>query len=142
MKESYFRRNGVPASDHTKMTLYISRHGDLLSVMGILQDPVYLTEPYVLSRIFKLMPTDIALRAVSNPCVPADEVSELRNHHIPQNLPGQNPDLDGMLKQFNVPTAAALGGRRRCIGVSKDAHQGRLRAVEDLLHIILLRMAR
>jgi hypothetical protein len=110
VKEAYLRRNGVPASDRFTMTLYISRHGDLLSMMGIMQDPAYLTEPYVLSRIFKLMPTDIGLRTTTVPCIPSDELPELKNHYIPQNLPGRNPDLNDMLKKYNIPTAAALGG--------------------------------
>jgi hypothetical protein len=109
VKEAYFKRNGVPASDKTTMTWYLARHGDLLSFSEIIQDPVYLTEPLALSKIFKEEPT-LKVATTTTPCVPADELPELQNHHIPQYMPGHNPNLDGMLQRYNIPTAAALGG--------------------------------
>jgi len=110
VKEAYMKRNGVPASDRLTMTFYLTRHGDMLSMMGIIRDPVYLTEPYALSRIFKAMPTYTGIHTTTTPCVPADELPYLANHVIPQYLPGQNPNVNGMLKRYNVPIAAALGG--------------------------------
>jgi hypothetical protein len=109
VKESYFRRNGVPASDKTTMTWYLSRHNDMLSLSAIIEDPVYLTEPYAVSKIFKEEPT-LLIGTTTVPCVPADELPELNNHSIPQYEPGQNPNLNGMLELYGVPTAAALGG--------------------------------
>jgi hypothetical protein len=109
IKEAYFRRNGVPSSDRTTITWFLSRHGDLLSFSEIMQDPVYLTEPLALSKIFKEVPT-LLLSTTTTPCVPADELPELQSHEIPQYLPGRNPNLNGMLERYNVPTAAALGG--------------------------------
>jgi len=109
IKESFFRRNGVPASDQVHVTWFLARHDDLLSFSEIVTDPVYLTEPYVVSKIFKAAPA-LHISVVSPPCVPASEVPELANHKIPQRQPGKNPDLDDMLDRYGIPTVAALGG--------------------------------
>jgi hypothetical protein len=109
VKEAYFKRNGVPASDETTMTWFLARHGDLLSFSEIIQDPAYLTEPFALSKIFKEEPT-LNQSTTTTPCVPADELPELQNHRIPQYMPDHNPELNGMLQRYNIPTAAALGG--------------------------------
>ena len=37
------------SSDQATFTMRFNRHGDLLTVTGILEDPVYLAEPYVLT---------------------------------------------------------------------------------------------
>jgi hypothetical protein len=109
VKESFLRRNGVPLSDQAQVTWFLARHGDLLSFSEIVTDPVYLSEPYALSKIFKEMPT-MQMSIASPPCVPVDELPELSNHKIPQNEPGENPNLNDMRERYGVPTAAALGG--------------------------------
>ena len=55
IKQGYFRRSGVPASDRTTVVEHWMRHGDLLSQVTIATDPVYLTEPYIRSQEFVLM---------------------------------------------------------------------------------------
>ena len=35
------------------MTYTLTRHDDILTVTGILEDPVYLAEPFVLTEIFQ-----------------------------------------------------------------------------------------
>ncbi len=42
------------SSDRATITMRFNRHGDILTVTGILEDPVYLAEPYVLTEIFRL----------------------------------------------------------------------------------------
>ena len=47
MKYGVIQRNGVPASTRATMTEHFIRHGDRLTLMTIVDDPVYLEEPFV-----------------------------------------------------------------------------------------------
>src|SRR5881392_4175372 len=42
LKESYIRRNGPSMSDRAKVTEWLSRHGDYLTVTTYIDDPIYL----------------------------------------------------------------------------------------------------
>ena len=57
MRAGYLRKNGIPYSDTARLTEYFSRMtaggNDYLVVMAIVDDPVYLTEPFVTSSHFK-----------------------------------------------------------------------------------------
>ena len=46
LKEGYLRRNGLPRSDKATLTEHWIRNGDFLTVLEIIRDPVYLTEPF------------------------------------------------------------------------------------------------
>jgi hypothetical protein len=57
MRPGYFRKNGVPYSDKMVLTEYYDRHSEKgdewFTVMAIAEDPVYLSEPFVVSTSFK-----------------------------------------------------------------------------------------
>jgi hypothetical protein len=111
VKEGYLRRNGVPTSDQTTFTLYISRHGDTLTITAIIEDPVYLTEPHILNRSWQLDPTAANLTNVPAPCVPANELPGLKDEQsVPHYLPGKNPFINDFPKIYNIPLDAVLGG--------------------------------
>jgi hypothetical protein len=62
-REGYLRANGVPYSERATITEYFNRlpptHGeDLLLVTTVVEDPVYLTQPFYTSSHFKLEPDD------------------------------------------------------------------------------------
>ena len=51
VKTMWIRRGvGLPGSDQSTFTIHITPHDDLLTLMVIQEDPVYLTEPYVLEQ--------------------------------------------------------------------------------------------
>src|SRR3989442_5393679 len=54
LKEGYIRRNGMPRSDKATVTEHWVRHGDFLTVMTIISDPAYLTEPFVRTTDYQL----------------------------------------------------------------------------------------
>jgi hypothetical protein len=56
LKTSWLRRNGVPRSDRATVVERFTRHGNYLSVVTTVYDPVYLSEPYVRSREMALNP--------------------------------------------------------------------------------------
>jgi hypothetical protein len=107
MKAGFIRRNGTPLSDQAAMTLRLFRHGDLLTVTARYDDPLYLTEPLYLTRIFQLSSVP-PMRTTGQPCIQGDE--GVPEGAVPHYLPGKNPFLDEMTKQYNIPAEAALGG--------------------------------
>jgi hypothetical protein len=110
-KEGYIRRNGVPSSDRVTTTEYITRHGDTLTITAVIEDPVFLTEPFVLSRSWQLDPIANQTPPVPAPCVPEAEVAELQGaSDVPHYLPAENPFVEDVTKMYNIPVDAVLGG--------------------------------
>ncbi len=111
IKAGYLRRNGTPLSDRATLTEHIIRHGDTLTIIGITEDPVYLTEPFVLSRSWRLNP-DIQIPPTLAGCTPVVEVPRLSggDQTVPHFLPERNPFTDEVTKRYNIPVEAVLGG--------------------------------
>jgi hypothetical protein len=109
MKTSALRRsNGVPKSDRATATVHLTRHDDLLTVVTIEEDPVYLTEPLVISRTWQLDPRGDLERWTE--CVAVTEIPRLEGSGIvPHDLPGENPNLTFMAQTYHVPQDAAMG---------------------------------
>ena len=106
MKAGSIRRNGAPSSDEATMTTHFIRHGDLLTVLEIIEDPIYLTEPELLSKNFQLDNTSMS--PVGPPCVAGYEgVGEGK---VPHYLPGTNQSIDELTKFYGIPREATLGG--------------------------------
>jgi len=109
-KEGYLRRNGVPTSDQATFTMHITRHGDVLTLTEIIEDPVYLTEPFIVSRSSVLDP-NANLTRVPAPCVPEAELADQKGEGIvPHYLPGKNPFVNDMTNMYNIPVEAVMGG--------------------------------
>jgi hypothetical protein len=98
------------SSDRATFTMRFNRHGDLLTVTGILEDPVYLAEPYVLTEIFRLTsnPNNFPLTA----CEPIEELPRLHENpaFVPHYRPGKHPAMNEMTDRYNIPLEAVLGG--------------------------------
>lgn len=107
VKAGISRRNGAPSSDQTTMTARFFVHGDLLTVTGRIDDPVYLTEPFYLTRTFQRMAMP-AMRSVGQPCIQGNE--GVAEGVVPHYLPGKNPFLNEMTELYNIPAEAVLGG--------------------------------
>jgi hypothetical protein len=110
MKRGILRRNGAPLSDRATMTLHLVRHADILTIMGIIEDPIYLEEKLVLTGSYRLNPRGNA--PATNPtCFPFTELPVLDEvGTVPHFLPGTNPDAATYAKQYNLPLEAAYGG--------------------------------
>jgi hypothetical protein len=110
IKAGYIRRNGTPSSDQATMTQHFMRHGDLLTIMSRLDDPVYLTEPYVVSRSWQLDPRGNTA-ATSAACEPISEVPRFDVPGVvPHFLPGKNPFVDEVSKIYHIPVETVMGG--------------------------------
>lgn len=106
MKAGFLRKNGPPSSDLTTMDWRFFRHGDLLTVLIVVEDPIYLAEPYVLSKTYQLDATP--LLAVGPPCVTAYEGQE-PGASVPHFLPEKNAFVDELTTLFHIPREAVLG---------------------------------
>ncbi|MBI4263932.1 MAG: hypothetical protein HY657_06135 [Acidobacteria bacterium] len=109
MKASPLRRNGVPTSDLATMTEFIVRHGDVLTLTAVIEDPAYLAEPHILSRSYQFDP-EVNIQVYPNPCNPGIEAPGLVPGSVPHFLPGENPFVGEMSKRYGLPVEATLGG--------------------------------
>jgi glyoxylase-like metal-dependent hydrolase (beta-lactamase superfamily II) len=107
IKKEFYRRSGIPSSDLTTVVEHYIRHGNLLSHVMIITDPVYLSEPYVNSQEFALME-----RGNQNWLYNCEYVMEvpMDQTKVPHYLPGKNPFVEDFAKQFGLPLAALWGG--------------------------------
>jgi hypothetical protein len=105
MKAGFLRKTGAPNSDEATFTLRFYRHGDTLTVLAIIEDPIYLAEPWILSKAFQL--STAPEPPTGPPCVTTDE-STARDT-APHYLPEKNPFVDEMTVKYGVPRDAALG---------------------------------
>ena len=107
IKAGGIRRNGAPNSDQETLTTHYIRHGDLLTVVAMVEDPIYLTETEVVSKNFQL-DTANAIAPVGPPCVAGFEGTSSAS--VPHYLPGENPSIDELMTVYHIPREAALGG--------------------------------
>jgi hypothetical protein len=106
LKEDYYRRNGVPASDEARLITYWLRRGDILTWITIAYDPVYLTEPLIRSTEYRLA---LAQHIPPYPCTVVEEIDRPEGV-VPSYLPGKNPFLGEFGKKYDIPIEATMGG--------------------------------
>ncbi len=106
LKEGYIRRNGVPRSDRATLVEHWIRHGDFMTLVSIITDPVYLTEPFVRTTNWVLSPQQ---SIDPYPCEVAEEI-ERPEGSVPHHLPGANKFLTEFPKRFGLPERATRGG--------------------------------
>lgn len=110
VKAGYLRRNGVPTSDQVTLTEFFMRRDDTLTITALINDPIYLTEPMAISRVWVFDPA-LQFSGIPEPCTPAAEIARLDGTGtVPNILPGENPFLDEMTKLYGIPSDATLGG--------------------------------
>jgi hypothetical protein len=110
IKAGYVRRNGSPSSDQATMIQHIMRHGDLLTIMSRIEDPAFLSEPYVVSRTWVLDPR-ANIAATSAACEPIAEVPRFDVQGVvPHYLPGKNPFVNEVSQMYHLPLEAVMGG--------------------------------
>jgi glyoxylase-like metal-dependent hydrolase (beta-lactamase superfamily II) len=110
LKDGYLRRGGPQTSDMLTMTEFISRHDDLLSIVQVVDDPIYLDEPYVLSITYTYDPT--AGPATENCSGSSFAENGGRDRHwVPHFLPGQNSGIGEFLQTETwIPFEPVRGG--------------------------------
>jgi hypothetical protein len=108
IKQGWLRRNGLPESDQTSLVEHFIRHGQYLTHVTIITDPVYLTEPLIRTENFAK-----AARDPGNwlwPCEYVEEIAGRPKGEVPNYLPGANPFLHEFSARWGIPYAATRGG--------------------------------
>jgi hypothetical protein len=106
LKEGWLRRNGVPRSEKATLVEYFIRHGNYLTLVTVVKDPVYLTEPFVRTSNWV---ADPGFQLSPFSCIPTVEIERARDE-IPHHLPGANPYLTEFAAEHGLPVEAARGG--------------------------------
>ena len=102
------RSNGMPKSDLATTMVYLTRHEDLLTIVTIDEDPVYLAEPLFISRTYQLDTRGNI--GFWEECNAVTEIPRLEGSGIvPSFLPGENPNRNFMANTYHVPQDAAMG---------------------------------
>src|SRR5678815_6064041 len=60
LKEAYLTRTGVPKSERATVTTRVHRYGNLLTIIFIINDPTYLTAPYIRASSWIFDPTPVS----------------------------------------------------------------------------------
>jgi hypothetical protein len=106
LKEGYLRRNGLPRSDRATLTEHWIRNGDFLTVVTIVNDPVYLTEPFIRSTDYEL---NVNQEIPPYPCGVVQEIDRAKGQ-VPHYLPGTNPYMTEFAVRHSLPLEATRGG--------------------------------
>ncbi|MBI2149450.1 MAG: hypothetical protein HYU27_02440 [Acidobacteria bacterium] len=106
LKAGWIRRNGIPRSDRATLTEHWIRHGDNLTLVSIISDPAYLSEPFIRTTNWVLDPRQ---NIAPYPCEAVVEVDRPKGT-VPHHLPGENTFLAEFAAKHNLPAIAARGG--------------------------------
>jgi hypothetical protein len=107
MKPDMIQRNGVPYSFEAKMTEHFIRHGDYLTLVTMIEDPIYLEEPLVRTTQWARS-SDIT----PNQGFILEAVDEIANHpqgYVPHDPLGAKQDAFAI--KYGLPFEATQGGK-------------------------------
>jgi cyclase len=108
IKQDWTRRNGIPQSDLATLVEHFIRHGDVLTHVTIVTDPVYLAEPLIKSQDFVLQPSYQG--SWLYPCDPVQEIAGRKKGAVPMFQPGENVQAKEFQTRHGISEAAAMGG--------------------------------
>ena len=109
MKNGALRRgNGAPESDQATLTEFFTRHGDHLTNVTVVSDPVYLTEPMVRSSDFARQPVDPGAWLYA--CDDGEQILDRPDDAVPHYLFGKQPFVNEFSTRYKIPLAAGLLG--------------------------------
>jgi hypothetical protein len=117
LKANYHRRNGVPSSDQRTVTEHWMKHGEFLTVVTVVDDPAFLTEPLVRSENWYLDPGQQLPQFY---CEHVTEVPPLSEDTVPNYLPGENPYLTELAEWYGLPFEATRGGAEKMYPEYRD----------------------
>ncbi len=109
LKRAWIKRNGMVQSDETTVVEHYIRHGDRITFVSVLTDPVYLDQPFI--RSAEMLRSNRDPDAWLYACDDGEQVIGRPDDKIPFWAWGQHPYLREFSNNFKVPLMAAL--RRR-----------------------------
>jgi len=108
LKRNWIRTNGVAFSSEATLVEHFLRHGDRITYVTVLTDPVYLSEPMIWETDMRRLPRqpDAWLYA----CDDGEQVIGRSVDQVPNYPFGKNPYLREYIDKVGVPLLGALGG--------------------------------
>jgi hypothetical protein len=106
LKAGWIRRNGIPRSDRATLVEHWIRHSDNLTLVSIIHDPFYLTEPFIRTTNWVLDPRQ---QIAPYPCESVVEIDRPKGT-VPHHLPGMNKFLTEFPTRYSLPEFAVRGG--------------------------------
>jgi hypothetical protein len=116
LKAGWIRRNGLPLTDRATLDEHFFRHGNILTHVMVVSDPVYLTEPMVKTNEFEFMKN---AEMIPYPCRAATEIPRPKGS-VPSHLPGQDPFQHEYAITHHIPIEAADGGAATALPEYQD----------------------
>jgi cyclase len=108
MKQGWLRRNGTPQSDQATMVDYFVRHGDHLTNVTVVTDPVFLSEPEVRSNDYFRQVADH--RGWLYACDDGEQILDRPADRVPHYLFGQQPFGNEFEKVYKLPLISGKSG--------------------------------
>lgn len=106
LKTSYLRRNGVPRSDQAEHQEHYIVHDEHLTIIAVINDPLYLEEPFIRTTNYRIDPR---FSMDPYPCDPAVEIERAWGF-VPHYLPGTNPFYGEYAERYGIDVNDSLGG--------------------------------
>jgi hypothetical protein len=106
LKLGFIKRNGLQRSESAKVREYFTRTDNVLTWTVIIDDPVYLSEPFIRNRDFWLDP---GMQITMYPCSTDVEIPRPEGE-VPFYLEGTNDQLPTFAKAHNLPLEVVMAG--------------------------------
>ena len=108
LQRGWVRANGVAQSDEATVTEHYIRHEDIITIFGVTNDPVFLSEPFTKTSIMLRQPKDPDGWLYA--CDDSEQILGRKNDYVPSHFFGQNPSVQEYANKNKVPLLGALGG--------------------------------
>jgi len=131
LKDGFLRRGGPQTSDMLTMSEYLTRHDDILSIVQVTDDPVYMDEPFVQSQTYLDHPVSRVNMEICNAGTFA-ESGGTNPHFVPHLLPDRELFINEWLPEESwVPYEAIRGGVKTVYPEYRGVLNGSI-SVDDL----------
>ncbi len=108
LKRGWIRANGLPQSDEATLVEHFVRHGDRITYFSVVNDPVYLDEPF--SRTYTLGRFVKEPDAWQYDCDDGEQILGRTENQVESYLWGQHPFLREFAEKNQIPLLGTLGG--------------------------------
>jgi glyoxylase-like metal-dependent hydrolase (beta-lactamase superfamily II) len=108
LKRAWIRANGMPQSDEATLVEHFIRHGDSITYFSVVNDPVYLAEPF--SRTYTLVRNVKEPDAWLYACDDGEQILNRPEDQVESYQWGQHPFLREFSEKYQVPLLGTLGG--------------------------------
>lgn len=108
LKRGWIRANGIPQSDEATLVEHFIRHGDRITYLSVVNDPVYLAEPF--SRTYTLGRSIKEPDAWQYACDDGEQILGRAEDQVESYFWGRHPFVHEFADKNKIPFLGTLGG--------------------------------